>query len=154
MTFQRIIISSLVLLLFSFESVTASLPNLQDQEVSNKELEQFAALYKQLRNIDKQTQLKMGQAVKKGGLQVQRFNDIRKAELNPDIKGNASPMEMRKYVKIEKELERIKAEKKKLVQQKIKTYGMTEKRYQDIITQIQSDLELQTKLRVLMEEED
>ncbi|MCF8228479.1 MAG: DUF4168 domain-containing protein [Bacteroidales bacterium] len=117
------------------------------EEVSDKELKQFASAFQQVQNVDQQAQQKMINAVEEEGLEVPRFNEILQAQQNPNQDTDATNEEIKKYESATKELKKIEGQAQQEMQEKIIEEGLTVPRYQEISAALQDSPELQEKLQ-------
>ena len=133
-----------------FLCFTTSLFFAQDQDISDKELSQFADAFQQVRFINQSSQQDMIKALKDENISVERFNTINQAEQNPNKESDATDDELKKYKSAMKSVENIQVKSQKDLQAKIKESGLSIERYQQIATKIQSDQNLQQRLSEIM----
>lgn len=119
----------------------------QNEEVSDEEVEQFAGAFKQIQDINQEAQQEMISSVEEAGLDVQRYNEIQQAQQNPDQQVDASDEELEQFKAATQEMGNIQVEAQQKMQEKIKEEGLTLARYQEIGSAIQSDPGLQKKLQ-------
>ncbi len=117
------------------------------EEVTDKELKQFASAYQQVQNVDQQAQQDMVKAVEEEGLEVPRFTEIQQAQQNPNQGSDVTNEEIKKYESASKEIEKIQDQAQKEMQEKIIDEELTVPRYQEIAAAIQASPELQQKLQ-------
>lgn len=129
---------------------TTSLFFAQDQDISGKELSQFAVAFQQVRFINQSSQQDMVKALEVEGLSVKRFNTINQDEQNPNKEVDASEEELKKYKSAMKSVEDIQVKTQEDLLAKIKDFGLSLERYQEIATQLQSDENLQQRLSEIM----
>lgn len=119
-------------------------------EVSDEELQQFSSVFKEIQEIVFRAQLEMIKAVEEKDLTVQRLNEIEAAHQDPNTKVDASDEEIKKYNSVFTETEAIqeKADQKILkILEKAKEEGLTIDRYQELLTLVRNDPNLQQKLQ-------
>jgi hypothetical protein len=148
-------LSSLVIIfLFGITGVFAQFPQqpAQPTEVSDTELKQFASAYTTIQSIQEQLQNKMAFAVQNEGLDVQKFNEILNAQQDPNKEADASEEELEKFDAANKSIEQIQNQGQKDIEKVITDNKLTVPRYQEIMSVVQSDPELQTKLQKLIED--
>ena len=133
-----------------FLCFTTSLFFAQNQDISDKELSQFADAFQQVRFINQSSQQDMIKALKDENISVERFNTINQAEQNPNKESDATDDELKKYKSAMKSVENIQVKSQKDLQAKIKESGLSIERYQQIATKIQSDQNLQQRLSEIM----
>ena len=120
-------------------------------DVSDEELQEFAAIANELQGMSQQAQQQMMAAVQEEGLQVQRFSQIQQAQQSPDQQANATEEEMEQYNAALAELEKIQGEVQSEMQATIEEAGMTEMRYQQIGMAIRTNPELQAKFQAMQQ---
>jgi hypothetical protein len=125
----------------------------QSDDVSDKEIRQFAFSFQGIQQINQQSQQKMVNTVENEGLEVQRFNEINQAENNPDQPGNASDKEMEKYNSCIQQIQVIQNNAQEQMQKKITNEGLSVERYQEIMQLVQKDSKLQMRLQQEIENE-
>lgn len=116
-------------------------------EVSDAELEKFANAFQHVRAITMEAQQKMTQVVQNEGLEIQRFNEIHSAFLNPEMEVTTTPEEKQKHENILKEIETIQMSIQKDIEEKIQEQGLTLQRFEQIAMSLETDPELQQRLR-------
>lgn len=124
----------------------------QATEVSDKELEQFAEAAQQVQIINQEVQQKMINIVEEKGLDVQRFNEIQQAQLNPQQEIEATKEEMEKYEASTGDFEKIQGQAQEKMQEKITEAGLTTPRYEEIAMTLQSDPVLQKKFHMIQQQ--
>ncbi len=127
-------------------------PQQQASEVSDQEVKQFANSFKEVQQVNQKSQEKMVGAVEEEGLDVQRFNEIQQAQQDPNQDAGASEKEMATFDSAIRQLQVIQNEAQQEMQEKIIEEGLTIERYQEIISMVQSDINLQKRLEEHMEE--
>lgn len=146
------------LLFFVAVSTTALFAN-SDQaavtqpEVSDAELEQFAQAFQGIRMINQQAQQEMIGIVQEEGMEIQRFNEIQQAAMNPEAaEVEATEAEMEQHQKIATEIEEVQMGFQGQMEESITESGLSMERYQQIATQLQTDAELQERLQAHFEQ--
>lgn len=136
--------------------IIAQLPqqSAQPAEITDAEMNNFATAFVEIQTIDEQLQQKMISAVQNEGLEVQRFNEILNAQQDPDQETDASEDELEKFASASQSVELIQNEGQEDMQKAITDNNLTVNRYQEIMTVMQSDPELQQRLQELIEEEE
>ncbi|MEX0966057.1 MAG: DUF4168 domain-containing protein [Bacteroidia bacterium] len=143
------ITSLLMIILFG---ATAGFAQTETQkEVSEKEIEQFAAAFQEVQSVNQEAQQKMVGAVEEQGFDVQRYNEIQQAQQNPEAEIELTPEENKNYEAVVQELGTIQTEAQKKMEEKIEEHGLSIERYQEIASQMQRDPELQKKLQEHMQ---
>ncbi len=135
--------------LFLFIMIISSMGSFAqtEEEVSDKELKQFATAFQEVQTINEQAQNNMVNAIEKEGLNVQRFNEIQQAQQDPNQEAGATDEELEQYESAITELEKIQMGAQQEMEEKITNEGLTIPRYQEIAAAIQASPELQQKFR-------
>ncbi|MGM0392232.1 MAG: DUF4168 domain-containing protein [Bacteroidota bacterium] len=132
-------------------SQTPQLPQQQQQqqtvEVSDAELEKFATAFQQVRAITMEAQKEMSGVVTKEGMEIQRFNEIHKATLDPEVEVTATEEEKKQHQKIISNLETIQAGVQTKMEKAVQDQGINPTRYEQIAMVLQNDPELQERLK-------
>jgi hypothetical protein len=133
---------------------TPQLPQQQQQqevEVSDAELEKFATAFQQVRVITMEAQQEMAGVVTNEGMEIQRFNEIHEATLNPEAEVTATEEEKKKHQKIISNLETIQAGVQVKLEKAVQEQGITPARYEQIAMVLQNDPELQERIKKIFE---
>ena len=124
-----------------------------EKSVSEEEMKQFATSIQQVEIVNQQAQQEMVSVVEKEGLEVQRYNEMQQADMDPDREIDATGEEMEKYDQATEELGKIHARTQEKMQESITEEGLTVDRYQEIATIISNDPEMQQKLREILQDQ-
>ena len=119
-------------------------------DVSDKELEKFAVIYKKVQAESEKMQKKAVEAIKAGGIEVERFNEIASAKQNPDKEVETNEKETEQLTNINTKIQEIQTKFQGQVAEMIKQNGLTIQRYQEIYNVIQQDQELQKRFGELI----
>jgi hypothetical protein len=150
-------------LLFAFALVSSAgafaqtqpMPQQQQQkvevDVSDSELAKFADAYQKIRMVNQKAQQEMVKKVEDGGFDVQRFNKIHQASLDPNTEADATEEEMNKHKEVVAEIEGMQGKFQKEMEEAISTEGLDVSRYEKIAMALQTDTELQQRLQKLMQ---
>lgn len=144
---MRTIKNFAILFMLLMVSCMAAFAQTEEEEVSDKELQQFASALQQVQNLDQQAQQDMVKAVEEEGLEAQRYSEIQQAQQVPDQESDVTDEELVKYKSASAELEKIQVEAQQKMQDKILEEGLTVPRYQELAAVIQASPELQQKLQ-------
>jgi hypothetical protein len=134
-------------LFFYVFTATSLLAQADQGKVTDAELNKFATVFQQMRMMNQQVQQKMAQSVAAEEMEVQRFNEIHKAQLDPEKEINTSSEEQEKYEDIVLEIEKAQLDFQKKMEEAIQKSGLSVERYQQIATRMQKDTQLQERLR-------
>ncbi|MHA6279952.1 DUF4168 domain-containing protein [Salinimicrobium sp. CAU 1759] len=115
--------------------------------VSDQEIEKFAVTFQKMRMINQQAQQELSQVITEEGMEINRFNTIHQAQMDPQKEVEMSKEEEKKYQAIIKELNSMQAEFRQEIEEMVKDGGLSFERYEEIGNQLQNDAELQERLR-------
>lgn len=133
---------------------TQQLPQQQqtvDIDVSDEELSKFADAYQKIRMVNQQAQQEMAKKVEDSGFDIQRFNEIHQASLDPNTEVDATEDELTKHKEVVSEIEGMQGEFQKEMENAISEEGLDVARYEKIAMALQTDTELQQRLQQLMQ---
>lgn len=119
-------------------------------DVSDKDLEQFVVVYKQVQTENQNIQQKMVGTIEEEGMDINRYNELNQASANPNAEVDATEEEMETYEKVTKKVQTIQTDFQQKVKKMIEDEGMTLQRYQEVYTALQSDEKLKEKFNELM----
>ncbi len=121
-------------------------------EVTDSEIKQFVEAVQGVQAVEMNAQQKMMAEVAKEDMEVDRFNEILQSMQNPEMEVTPPTEEENKKVeKITQNIEQVQAKAQEEMQAKIEDSGLSLERYQAIMTQVQSDPELQNKIQQSMQ---
>lgn len=123
----------------------------QQIEVTDAELEKFAQAFQEMRMLNQQAQQKMAQVVEEEGLDIQRFNEIHQATVDPAKEADVTEEEQKQYQDITSELQGMQESFQQQMQEIITEQDLTLQEYEQIATQLQNDPELQERLKAVFE---
>lgn len=116
-------------------------------EVSDSELEKFAQAFQRIRMMNQQAQQEMSALVQDEDMEIARFNQIHQASLDPEVEIETTQEEEEKYERISTEIEEMQVKFQEQMEELITEQDLTIEKYQQIATQLQTDPELQERLR-------
>ena len=148
MTFTKKIAGLFLFLVFS---TTALMAQAEQTKISEAELSKFAETFQKMRMMNQEAQMQMSEAITAEDLEIKRFNEIHKAKMDPAVEVDATAEEEKKYEEAISEIEGMQADFQKQMEDLIKQGGLTVEKYQQIATRLQSDAELQERLRAQFE---
>lgn len=123
-------------------------------EVKDAELQKFADVYQKVQEKNQEAQQEMMTSIKKEGLTVQRYTELRRAQDNPDSKVKPTADEKAKTKRLDAKIQKLEPELQKQQTIIIKDSGLTMDRYQEIAKVLNSDRELQQKFQgILMKQQ-
>lgn len=129
---------------FSFTSVAQN-------QVSDAELEKFVVIYKQVQVENENFQQGMVKEIESKGMDVQRFNEIHNAQMNPQAETDATESELKKHAEIVEVLEEEQENFQNKISKIIEKEGLTVEKYQEVFAALQSDQALQQKFNEMMQ---
>lgn len=139
---------------FATFAQTPQLPQQQQQvqvEVSDSELQKFANAFQGIRMINQEAQQEMLSVVEEEGMDVQRFNEIHQAAMDPAVEVEATEQELEKHQEITSELEKLQDGFQSKMEQVITEQDLSVERYGQIAQGLQSSPELQERLRAIFQ---
>lgn len=122
----------------------------QTNEVSDSELNKFADAYINIQMQNQEAQQEMMTVIQQEGLEVERFNEIQQAVMDPNAKNDATEDEMKKHAKVTAKFEQMQPELERRAKEGIESKGLTFERFQQLATVIQNDVNLQQKLQGIL----
>lgn len=135
------------LLLFLIFSTTAVMAQAEQKEVTDAELSKFATTFQKMRMMNQKAQQQMTAVIEDEGIEIKRFNEIHQATMDPAVEVDASKEEQEKYEVIIAEIERLQPGFQKKMQELVAESGLSMERYEQIATKLQTDPQLQERLR-------
>lgn len=117
------------------------------QEITDEQFDKFVTAYQTVQQENNNAQMEMVAVIEGEGLTTQRFNEIHQAELDPNQESDASAKEMKKHKSVVSKIEAMNEGLQTKIEQKIKEAGLTMETYQLIHQQIQTNPEMQNKLK-------
>ena len=122
----------------------------QQVDVSDEELGKFANAYKQMQVMGQQAQQKMATTVEDEGMDIQRFNEIHQATMDPSKESDATEEEMAMHEKIVTKLDTMQKDFQDKLTKVVENQDLSMDRYQQIATALQNDTELQQRLQKML----
>lgn len=154
MKIKSIILSTFVLLVFSTtwaqQPVQKTSTQQQTKKVTDQELHEFAAIYKDIQAQNQMMQQKAVKTIKDEGMTVDRFKAISKAKRDPKSTVKPTESEKKQLTDIKSKLQKVQMEMQQHIMAEIKEKGLTIQRYREISTSLRGDKALQQKLQSIM----
>lgn len=125
---------------------------MQQTEVTDQELSEFAQAFQMMRMLNQEIQQELSAVVEEEGMQIQRFNEIHQANVDPATPVDATDDEMKQYETITSEIEKRQVGFEKQMEEIVSEQEISFERYQEIALQLQNDPELQQRLRETFED--
>lgn len=120
-------------------------------DISDEELQKFANAFQEVQVENQKIQKDMIAKIEEEGMEVQRFSEIQQAQQNPEQEAEMTAEEEKAIENLMPKLQTIQQESQTVMQEKIKSAGLTMNRYQEIAQMIQQSPELQKKLQSMMQ---
>ncbi len=120
-------------------------------DISDEELQKFANAFQEVQVENQKIQKDMIAKIEEEGMEVQRFSEIQQAQQNPNQEVEMTAEEEKEIENLMPKLQTIQQESQTVMQEKIKSAGLTMNRYQEIAQMIQQSPELQQKLQSMMQ---
>ena len=138
--------------LFFFVAILSSVAftNAQENKISDAELNKWANAYQKVQMQNQQAQQKMMTMIQDEGMELQRFNEIQQASMNPNQQIDATEAEIKKHKMVSDKIEKMRPELERKATEAIESTGMSIERYQEIAAVIQQDQNLQQRLQKIM----
>ncbi|MEH6682592.1 MAG: DUF4168 domain-containing protein [Sediminicola sp.] len=121
-------------------------------EVNDDELAKFAKAYQGIQMVNQEAQKEMIQVVEDKQFEIQRFNEIHQATLDPTKKvEGVTSEEKENYTKVVKEIEGLQPQFQKKMEEAITAQDLTVERYEKLAMALQSDVTLQTRFQKMLQ---
>ena len=151
---KKLFSSLLFVVALGTASVTAqstTMPQQQEKiEVSDAELNKFADVFQKMRMMNQEVQKEMMAVVQEENFELERFNEIHQAKMDPNKDVETTEVEDKRYNQVVSELEEIQPEFQKKMQNVISESGLSMERYQQLAMALRNDTQLQQRLQELM----
>jgi len=122
-------------------------------KITDKEMTQFVSVMKQMQAINQESQQEMITEINNAGLEVQRFNDLYRAQQTPGQETDATEEEMKNFETAMKEIDKVQQKSQKKIDAEVEKSGLTLERYDEINLIVQNDPEMQQKIIEKMQEQ-
>lgn len=100
--------------------------------------------------MNQEAQKEMMTVVQEKDFELQRFNEIHQANMDPEKEIETTDAEDKKYKAVVSELEEMQPELQKKMQEVISESDLSMERYQQLAMALQSDAALQQRLQAMM----
>lgn len=127
-----------------------TMPQQSKIEVSDSELSEFAKVFQQMRMVNQEAQQEMIQVVQDEDFELERFNEIHQANMDPEKEVETTDAEEKKYEVVVAELESIQPKFQEKMKSLIDGSSLSMERYQQLAMALQSDAALQQRLQEMM----
>lgn len=118
-------------------------------KVSDTELTKFANAYTDIQLVNEKAQNEMTSLIENSGMEIATFNVLYQSSQNPNTPTPAevSKEDTKKFEAVVVEIEKLQPKFQKEMEAAVIKNDMTIERYQQVVTQLQTDPELQQKLQ-------
>ena len=138
-------------LLVAFVAIFASGVQAQtEQKVTDEQLKKFVKVSQKVQGESMKQQQEMMKVIQDEGISPERFNQIYKAEQNPNKESDASGEEKKQYDAAMKKINAMNKQSQKDMEALIKKEGMKVETYMMINQKLQQDKSLQKRFRQIM----
>ncbi len=138
-------------LLVAFVAIFASGVQAQtEQKVTDEQLKKFVKVSQKVQGESMKQQQEMMKVIQDEGISPERFNQIYKAEQNPNKESDASGEEKKQYDAAMKKINAMNKQSQKDMEALIKKEGMKVETYMMINKKLQQDKSLQKRFRQIM----
>lgn len=130
--------------------------NMNDErpEISDTELAQFVEIMPSVNAIQMQYQQEMVTAVQDNEIEVQRFNELARAQQDPNLTVEANEMEMKAFNSAMAAVQAIQQNLNQDVEAAIAESELSMSRFQEIAMAVNSDQSLQQKVQQMMQSKE
>ena len=132
------------------QQAEASINSQSQEKVTSAELSKFADALTEVQSVNQNAQQQMVKIITDGGLDVNRFNTIQKAKMNPETAVTATDEELAMHTAIVAKLKAMQPELENKMKSIIKRHGLTFDRYKEVAMALQNDKSLQQKFQGIM----
>lgn len=147
-------IKTLVVCFMAVGASAFSQINAQEQvEVSDSELNKIASAFQDIQKVNMEAQQKVMKTVEESGFEANRFNEMYQAAASPEKTVDASDEEKERFGKLMNEIQQMQVGFTQKIEKIIVDEGLSMERYQTIAMALQSDTELQGRLRAALEQQ-
>lgn len=118
-------------------------------KVSETELTNFANAYTEIQGVNEKAQTEMVKVIENSGMEIETFNVMYQASQNPNapMPAEVSEADNKKYEEVVVEIEKMQPVFQQKMEEAIADNNLTVERYQQVVTMLQTDPELQQKLQ-------
>lgn len=123
----------------------------EQTEITDAELTKFVKALESIQMVTQQAQQEMIGVVQKEGMEIQRFNEIHQAAMNPEVELEATPEEITKHKEIIEQLETMQVNVQQQMEKLITDQGLSLEKYEQIAMKLQSDTQLQQRIQQMLQ---
>ncbi len=133
----------------AFSQVSAQ----EQVEVTDAELDKIVSAFQGIQKVNMEAQQQVMKKVEESGFDANRFNELYLASASPEQTVDASDEEKERFGKVMAEIQQMQVGFTEKIEEIITNEGMSIERYQTIAMALQSDTELQGRLRTKLAEQ-
>ncbi len=135
-------------------ALVATTSTFAQDKVSETELTNFANAYTEIQMVNEKAQTEMVKVIENSGMEIETFNVMYQASQNPNapMPAEVSEADNKKYDEVVVEIEKMQPVFQKEMENAIADNNLTVERYQQVVTMLQTDPELQQKLQSKMQQ--
>lgn len=121
-------------------------------EVSDTELQNFANAFTSIQEVNQRAQSEMMQVIQSADMDLNRFNQIYEASLNPSQTGTVdmTEEETKKFQTVMSKMETMQPVFQKEMEDAVVKQGMTIERFEQVAATIETDSSLQQRFQAMM----
>jgi len=120
------------------------------KKVTDEELNNFADAFQEVQMENQKVQQEMMTMIQENGLDVNRFQEIQKSQMDPNSTAEVTEKEMTAFKTVMSKIEKMQPELQAQMAEIIKKKGLSMERYQEVGAAIQADAGLQQKMQTMM----
>lgn len=147
-TMKTFVVGVAVIGATAFSQITAQ----EQVEVSDAELDKIAAAFQDIQKVNMEAQQQVIATVKESGFDPNRFNEMYQASASAEQTVEASDEEKQRFGEVMGKIQQMQTGFMKQIQEIISKEGLTMERYEKIAMALQTDADLQGRLRAAMEQ--
>ena len=119
-------------------------------EITTDELNNFADAFVEVQSVNQNVKQKMMALITENGLEVERFNAIQKAKMNPEVPVQATEDELKKHAQIVTQLQEMQPLLVEQMKEVIENHNLSFNRYREVAMALQQSKDLQKRFQDVM----
>lgn len=123
-------------------------------EVNDSELQEFATVFKQVMLKNREAQQELVKVIQKEGLTVERYQELRKAEMDPEATVELKDGEKDKKANVDAQFKKMGPKLQKEQEDIIENSNLSLQRYKEIAMTLRSNKDLQMKFQKMLMAQD
>ncbi|MHA7864703.1 DUF4168 domain-containing protein [Flagellimonas marinaquae] len=145
---KTLVVGMTILGASAFSQITAQ----EQVEVSDAELHKIAAAFQDIQRVNMEAQQQVMETVKESGFDPNRFNEMYQASASEEKTVEASDEEKQRFGEVMGKIQQMQTGFMKQIQEIISNEGLSMERYEQIAMALQTDADLQGRLRAALEQ--